>query len=140
MCRSISTAPCGGEEARSCAHIFPDSFGRRARSDESLYQRIADDSVQVGPTFQRSVMSARTRAMQGLDHLEQRLVRSAKQAHAVAIGRYHKVREGVFPGGVLQERREGFLTVLADHGLGVMDELIGSLDPIEKRFSVFVPR
>lgn len=117
---------------------FPTSLENERTALERFYQNIADRAPQAGPTFQRSVMSARTRAAHGLDHLEQRLIRTAKKEQSVALGRYHKLREGIFPGGVLQERHDGFLTLLADHGTGVMDELIEALDPFEKKFSVFV--
>ena len=75
----------------------------------------------------------------GLDRIGQRFLRAAKQRQQVALGRYHALRGQVFPGGHLQERHEGFVALLADQGLGVVDELLKVLDPLEKRFSVLVP-
>lgn len=133
--------PTGAVENKLARKLasFPTTLEAERSALEDLYRRIADRAPQAGPTFQRSVMSARTRSFHGLEHLEHRLVRTAKLEQAVAIGRYRKLREGIFPHGMLQERHEGFITLLADHGPAVMDELIEALDPIEKRFSLFLP-
>ena len=104
----------------------------------AVFHGLADRTRAAGPSFERSAASAEQRALHGLDRMEQRLVRAAKLRSEAQLRRYQAVREAVFPGGVLQERREGFLTLLADHGLALIDQLVEALDPLEKRFSVFV--
>jgi len=104
----------------------------------ALFAGLADRTRAAGPSFERSAASAEQRALHGLDRMEQRLLRTAKHRNEVVLRRYHAVRGSVFPNGVLQERREGFLSLLADHGPQLIDELLNGLDPLEKRFSVFV--
>jgi bacillithiol biosynthesis cysteine-adding enzyme BshC len=104
----------------------------------ALFRSLAERTAAAGPSFVRSAASAEQRALHGLERMEQRLLRTAKQHNEVTLRRYQAIREAIFPGGVLQERREGFLSLLADHGLSMIDRLLTELDPLEKHFSVFV--
>ncbi len=118
---------------------FPVSVDAERAAMRAFYGGLGERAAAVGPDLRRSVASAEQRAMNALDRIGQRFLRAAKQRQQVALGRYHALRGQVFPGGHLQERHEGFVALLADQGLGVVDELLNVLDPLEKRFSVLVP-
>jgi uncharacterized protein YllA (UPF0747 family) len=117
---------------------FATRLDREREALRALFSGVAERTAAAGPSFVRSAASAEQRALHGIGRLEQRLLRTAKHRNEVVLRRYHAVRDAVFPNGVLQERREGFLSLLADHGPQLIDELLSGLDPLEKRFSVFV--
>ncbi|MCB9167860.1 MAG: bacillithiol biosynthesis cysteine-adding enzyme BshC [Flavobacteriales bacterium] len=107
----------------------------RGRLD-AVFQEIIGRSAAIDPTLEASAKGERIRLHKRLDHLEKRLLRAAKRREAVRIARIERIHARLFPGGGLRERREGFLTVIADHGLEVIDDLLEALDPLEERFSV----
>ena len=66
------------------------------------------------------------------------LVRAAKRQQSEVLQRMQAVQQELFPGGGLQERRENILPQLASRGDTYLAELMGTLDPLDARFSVLV--
>lgn len=117
---------------------FPTRLQEEREALGTVFRALALRTAAAGPTFVRSAASAEQRAQHGLERLEQRLLREARHRSAVLLRRYGALREAVLPGGVLAERREGFLVPLADHGTSLTDRMTDVLDPLEKKFSVFL--
>ncbi|MCB9169405.1 MAG: bacillithiol biosynthesis cysteine-adding enzyme BshC [Flavobacteriales bacterium] len=125
----------GAEWARTHASVDTSLAAERERIG-AVFQGIVARSAGVDPTLEASAKGEQARMNKRLDHLEERLLRAAKRREAVNIARLERIHALLFPGGGLRERREGLLTAVADHGVGLLDGLLDALDPLEKRFTV----
>lgn len=104
----------------------------------AVYDGLLARASQVDPTLNGAVEARRKKALQGLDHLGTRFVRVAKRQQRTTLDRMARVHEALFPGGGLQERRDGVLPMLAAQGPALLDALLDQLDPLDVRFSLFV--
>lgn len=101
-----------------------------------LFDRIAGRVKAADATLEGAARSAEQRTMKAVSHLEDKLLRSAKRQQETDLKRVDGILGRLFPGGVLQERQENFLTWYASAGAAFFDELIASLDPLDPVFSV----
>jgi bacillithiol synthase len=104
----------------------------------ALYDVLLERASKADPTLKGAVEARRTRAMKDLDRLGQGFVRAAKREQETALQRMERAHEDLFPNGGLQERRDNILPMLAAKGIGLLDELLEQLDPLDPHFSLLV--
>ena len=102
-----------------------------------LYEALVQRAKSADPTLEGSVRGEAQKAAKGLEAIEGKLLRAAKREQELALQRLTKLHDRIFPGGVLQERRENFIPYYLEHGPAFFDRLL-ELDPFEKKFSALV--
>ncbi|MEO8294078.1 MAG: bacillithiol biosynthesis cysteine-adding enzyme BshC [Gemmatimonadota bacterium] len=91
------------------------------------YDRIQPLALQVDPTLQRPVESARRHALSENGDLEKRITQHLKRRHEVEFAQVARARTAVLPGGKPQERVYGIAPYLARYGPGTLDEVFAAV-------------
>lgn len=116
----------------------PFSLEAERRDLEALFARVAEKARAIDPTLEKKVLAEGARQLKALESIETRLVRAEKQKHEQAINQIRKLRDKLFPDGKLQERRENFLSIATRIGDTFFEALFEHLDPLDRRFVVFI--
>jgi bacillithiol biosynthesis cysteine-adding enzyme BshC len=129
--------PLQARVAAARAGFRTELTGERERLS-AFYDDLLSTAVTADPTLRGSVEARRASALHGLDRLERGLVRAARRREEVALRHMQAAQDELFPGGVLQERRQNILPVLATFGEERLDMLQEALDPFTPGLSLFV--
>ncbi len=113
------------------------SLSEEKESLRSLFESIARKAAALDPGLEKGVWAEHARQLKSLEHLETKLVRAEKQRHETALNQLRNLKEKLFPGNGLQERRENFLSLYVRHGEALFDLLLQTLDPFRKELLVF---
>ncbi|RMD76034.1 MAG: bacillithiol biosynthesis cysteine-adding enzyme BshC, partial [Bacteroidetes bacterium] len=116
----------------------PFSLEAERQELEALFARVAAKARAVDPTMEKKVLAEGARQLKALENIETRLVRAEKQKHDQAISQIRKLRDKLFPDGKLQERHDNFLNIVTRVGEAFFEVLLAHLDPMDRRFVVFV--
>ena len=74
--------------------------------------------------------------LNGLDHLEKRLLRAQKRKLSEELERLTLLQDTLFPNGSLQERSQNFSELYIEYGTRLLDVLKQELDPLVDEFTV----
>ena len=114
---------------------FSTSLAAERAAHASLFNALTERARTADATLEASVRAKETFSAKGLDMIERKLIHAAKRQQADRIQRMNEVLDGLFAQG-LQERRQNFMPFYALEGPAFFDRLLGSLDPLDVRFSV----
>ncbi len=115
---------------------FPTDVEREKGLLEGIYTGLLKRVTAVDASLKGAVEAKRVRAMKGMDRIGRGLVRSAKREQQVLMDRIERIQAAVLPDGKLQERKENILPLIAARGVGLLDELLDILDPLDPRFTL----
>jgi bacillithiol biosynthesis cysteine-adding enzyme BshC len=120
-----------GLVTRWARETYPDVEGAFARAREAIERETAALESTLGahdPTLRGATASARGRALHQVDALHEKALRALKKRDQGRAERLRRTRDGLFPGGSLQERGLGLVSAVARHGLGLSDVLLERID------------
>lgn len=115
---------------------FPTSIAAEKEEVERFYAALTERARAADPTLEGAAQAIAKRAMHGLDAMGKKLLRAAKREQEAPLEQLALVHEHLFPGGVLQERRENFMPWYVREGPAFFDRLLAELDPLDARFRV----
>jgi uncharacterized protein YllA (UPF0747 family) len=101
---------------------------------ENLYQ-IA---VQTDASFLGAVAAQEKKQLKGLELLEKRLLKAEKKRHQEQLQRIILLKNELFPGGSLQERKANFSSFYLTYGPELLDQLKMNLDPLSQDFVILI--
>lgn len=87
-------------------------------------------------TLNYSTEAVKVRLKKAIDNLEKKLVRAEKRNFAEAIEAIEKIRNILFPGGGLQERKENFGLFYVKYGDDFILELSKAFHPLDFKFTI----
>nr|WP_294899951.1 bacillithiol biosynthesis cysteine-adding enzyme BshC [uncultured Pedobacter sp.] len=99
---------------------------------EALKQRVA----KIDATLKPSTEAVEVRLKNALDNLEKKLIRADKRNYSEAMNDIEKVKNSLFPGGGLQERKENFALFYVKYGDDFIKSLIENFKPLDFKFSI----
>ncbi|WP_158855923.1 bacillithiol biosynthesis cysteine-adding enzyme BshC [Lunatibacter salilacus] len=102
---------------------------------ENLLDQIASKATKRDPTIGSSANASKVRGLKILDQLARKLRKAEEIKHSTAIRQLRDIKEGLFPGGVPQERKLNFLNFYLENP-NFIQELLRQLDPLD--FNVVV--
>ncbi len=105
---------------------------------EQIYQQALEKALKIDVALQKSVLAEKTKALKGLEQLENKLLRAEKRKFDVAIQQIRGLKSKLFPDSGLQERKDNFLALYTKHGESFIEELKQALNPMKKQFNVFI--
>ncbi len=104
----------------------------------AFYQRLHTVVAAADPSLLRAVDAREAAAQHGLERLERSLMRAARRSADDRLARLDATLAALRPEGILQERRESILPLLAHRGNALLELLQRELDPLEHFFTVLV--
>ena len=111
--------------------VWPSWFKRACiLTDEERFSfRGAKALAAVDPTLRGAADAARGRALHPLGALHEKSLRALKKRDQARADRLRRTRDALFPGGAFQERGLSLIGLLARHGLPLLADALGHLDP-----------
>src|SRR5690606_25614146 len=73
---------------------------------KSIFEKIRLRAHKIDPTLGPSTEAVRARMEKAIHNLEKKLIRADAKSHEEALLQIPRIRDRLFPGGVLQERTE----------------------------------
>lgn len=115
------------------------SFGDEKKAIKLIFDKIKLNAFQTDKTLESSVESAKTKTDYLLSHLENKLLKAEKRKHEVSLNQIAKLKERLFPNGVLQERILNIAPMYVNYGDNFISSLIENFDPLGGDFTVLLP-
>lgn len=106
----------------------------------TLFEAILAKAKKIDPSLKKSVEGEKTKQLKAISNLEGKLLRAEKNNHDVSLNQIRGLKEKLFAGNGLQERKENFLGIYLKHGREFFDILKENLNPLDKNFVVFVEK
>ena len=103
---------------------------------EQLYDVFKKQASSVDPTLERHVDALRSQALEKLMNLEKKMVRAEKRKFSDQQRQIQAVRNALFPGNGLQERRDNIIHYYAKWGRGFLDALLAHSMAFEQEFTI----
>ena len=89
-------------------------------------------------SFSGAVKAQEVKQINGLDHLEKRLLKAEKRKHAEKLQRVTDLQNDLFPNHGLQERKVNFSEFYRDFGVPLIERLVNELKPLNNQIAVLV--
>jgi bacillithiol biosynthesis cysteine-adding enzyme BshC len=105
---------------------------------DALFQKAQNEVAEIDPTLKASVEAEKQKIQNSFRILEEKIRRAEKKKHDTAISQIKKIKEKLFPGNMLQERHENFLSFYSKYGDDFLKMLMMNLNPFEKKFILLV--
>jgi len=103
---------------------------------KEIMHQLEQKASLIDPTLVPYVAAEGARMLKSVEHMEQKFHKSIRQKEENTINQIRGLREKLFPGNGLQERKESFMQYASLEGMGLMDELLTHLNPLDKSFVV----
>lgn len=116
------------------------SLGQEKGQLNALFQAVAKKAAEIDPTLKKKTLAEGAKQLKALENLEGRLMRAEKQKHETAINQIRSLKDKLFPGNGLQERKENFLNFYLRYGNDFFATLKEHLHPLEEGFVVILDR
>lgn len=94
-----------------------------------IFDNIVHTAKKVDLTLEKSVLAEKTKQLQSIEQLENRLARAEKQKHDTTLQQIRALAQKLFPNGGLQERSDNFLPLYLRYGKTFFDTLLELADP-----------
>lgn len=103
---------------------------------EQFYDALKEQANAVDTTLSQHVDALKTKALYRLQELEKKLLRAEKRKFAEQQRKIQHIKQILFPGNSLQERKESFLSFYAMYGKEIIAELYNHSLGLEQEFVV----
>jgi bacillithiol biosynthesis cysteine-adding enzyme BshC len=95
-----------------------------------------DFTSDFDPTLQSSVEAERAKILKGLMRLEKKVIRNKKRHEGDKLRMLQEVKNELFPGNGLQERKDNFCKMYLAFGDDFIDEVLKSTRAFENEFTI----
>lgn len=103
---------------------------------QAIFDKIKQRASQIDTTLGPSTEAVEARLRRAMQNLEKKLLKADLRNHQDAVLQIERIKEKLFPGGGLQERKENFGLYYVRHGQELFSELIRLFDPLDFKFTV----
>ncbi len=105
---------------------------------EQTYTLILERATAVDSTLRQHVSALQKQALDALQQLEKKMLRSEKRKHDTYYRQLQQLKTDLFPGEGLQERNENFASFYAKWGPAFLTRLYEASGATEQRFTVLM--
>lgn len=106
------------------------------RDMKSIFEKIKLRAHKIDPSLGPSTDAVKARLKKAFDGLEKKLLKAEQRNYGEAQVQIERIKDKLFPGGVLQERVENFAMYYLKHGDNFIEELMEHLEPLDFKFTV----
>jgi bacillithiol synthase len=103
---------------------------------EKLYDSFKKQATAVDSSLEKHVDALRSRTVQRLQELEKKMLRAEKRKFSDQQRQIHTIKEQLFPGNGLQERRENLSYYYAKWGKEFINQLYNNSLDLEQEFVI----
>jgi bacillithiol biosynthesis cysteine-adding enzyme BshC len=100
-----------------------------------VFDKVREKAAQVDKSLEGFIGKQEKTAMKSLQNIEKRLKKSEEQNQETHVKQLESLKDKLFPGGTLQERKENFLNFQINNPR-FLAELLEYLDPFDYRFNI----
>ncbi|WP_425076962.1 bacillithiol biosynthesis cysteine-adding enzyme BshC [Psychroserpens sp. S379A] len=100
------------------------------------FKALHDLAEKTDGSFKGAVAAQEQKQINGLAHLEKRLLKAQKRKLSDHINRVVAIQNELFPNKSLQERYTNFSEFYLEHGSGFIPKLVDNLEPLQGEFSI----
>ncbi|MFP4096460.1 MAG: bacillithiol biosynthesis cysteine-adding enzyme BshC [Cyclobacteriaceae bacterium] len=100
-----------------------------------IFDKVREKAAQVDKSLEGFIGKEEKNALKSLQNIEKRLKKSEERNQETQVKQLESLKDKLFPGGSLQERKENFLNFQINNPQFV-DELLTYLDPFDYRFNI----
>lgn len=143
------------EKAKKLSLVLEDLLQNKSRIDEMVTRRFSDIQIDFEPqikhlkqqfkslyqlakktdaSFEGAVAAQEKKQINGLKHLEKRLLKAEKRKRKNFLSRAHQLKNEFYPQGNLQERQLNFLQFYQYQGDDFINQLKNQFDAFENDF------
>ncbi len=102
----------------------------------AIFSKLRLRAHKIDPSLGPSTDAVKARLKKVINNLERKLLKADKRNHEDALIQIDRIKEKLFPGGVLQERSENFGLLYVKHGDRLIEELIRHFNPLDFKFTI----
>ena len=106
------------------------------REFSSVFDKIKLRAHKIDPSLGPSTDAIHARLKKAIDRLEKKLLKADQKNYSEALNQIERIKDKLFPNGVLQERVENFGDYYVKYGDDFIKELIHHFKPLEFKFTV----
>lgn len=103
---------------------------------EALYDGLKESATAVDVSLQQHVEALKAKAVYRLQQLEKKMQRAERKRHEALQSHVQQIRQQLFPGEGLQERRENFSSFYGKWGKAFISELYQHSLSLEQEFVI----
>ncbi len=115
---------------------FEIDFSKQKEFLKAQFGELEKVAAQTDKSFLGAVKAQTKKQLNGLDHMEKRLLKAERRKHQELAERIRKIQDELFPNQSLEERQRNFSEFYLDHGDDLIKVLKEKLDPLKLEFSV----
>ena len=113
-------------------------FSKQKSHLQEQFKEMYELAKQTDASFLGAVAAQEKKQLNGLDHLEKRLLKAQKKRHKEQLDRLLEIRNAIFPKGNLQERITNFSEYYLEYGVELIPKIKESLQPLRGEFTIIV--
>ncbi|MFC7525519.1 bacillithiol biosynthesis cysteine-adding enzyme BshC [Parapedobacter sp. GCM10030251] len=102
----------------------------------AIFGKLRLRAHKIDPTLGPSTDAVKARLRKAINNLEKKLLKADKRNHEDALIQIDRIKEKLFPGGVLQERSENFGLLYVKYGDRLISELVAHFEPLAFKFTI----
>ncbi len=102
----------------------------------AAYSNISSAATAQDQTLRKHTEALQTQALNKLNNLEKKIIRSAKRREADTANQIAKLNSFLFPGGILQERVDNIIFWYAAHGPSIIECIYEVSSDIKSSFTL----
>lgn len=111
-------------------------FSKQKKHLQKQFQELFKLAEKTDPSFIGAVAAQEKKQLNGLDHLEKRLLKAQKRKLKQELDRVRDIHEELFPANGLQEREMNFSEYYLEYGDGLLEIIKENLAPLDLNFTV----
>ncbi len=104
----------------------------------AVFERILAKAMQTDNSLEKSVLGEQQKIINGIEQLEQKIIRAEKRKHETALQQIQAVLDKIFPNKNLQERYDNFIPYYVQYGENWFDDLKNAMQPPFANFILIV--
>ncbi|MGX5818837.1 bacillithiol biosynthesis cysteine-adding enzyme BshC [Chitinophaga lutea] len=103
---------------------------------EKLFNALEEKAKAIDVTLVATTNAERHRAVKSIGKLEHKFLRAEKKKFAWQTDQIREIKQRLFPGNSLQERKENFMPYYAQYGPGFFDHLLRAATAVTDQFCI----
>lgn len=101
-----------------------------------IFERLKLRAYKISPTLSPSTEAVKARLHKAMNSLEKKLMRAEKRNYEEALSVAGQLKDKLFPGGGLQERKENMGLYYVKYGDELISELYRHFNPLDFKFTI----
>jgi bacillithiol biosynthesis cysteine-adding enzyme BshC len=107
---------------------------------EKLYEQIKEQATSIDVTLEKHVDALKLKMLQHLQELEKKMLRAEKRKFSDQQRQIHTIKEKLFPGNGLQERKDNIMYYYAKWGRDFIHKLYEQSLSLEQEFVTIIEK